>query len=336
VNPVTRQSLWFEGSSRVSLRDEQLAGPGPGEVLVHTTLCAISAGTEMLFYRGTLEPGAEIDSLLADYRRPITWPLRYGYASVGIVVAAGDGVPPATVGRTVFGFVPHATAFTARLDDLVEVPAGIAPEDAAFFASAETAATLTLDTAPLLGERITVFGLGVVGLLTTGLLSRFPLSRLTGVDPHALRRHAAEERGALTRDPRAAEGPRGTEDACLELSGSPDGFRAAVAACGFAGRLVVGSWYAAAGRGALGAFDTAFHRKRLRMLASQVSTIDPALSGRWDRERRRAAAWEAIRALQPSRLVTHRVPFGSAEEAYRIVSETPEEALQVLLTIDQA
>jgi threonine dehydrogenase-like Zn-dependent dehydrogenase len=57
---------------------------------------------------------------------------------------------------------------------------GIDAENAAFFASAETAANLVLDTAPLLGERISVFGLGIIGLLVSGLLTRFPLTTITG------------------------------------------------------------------------------------------------------------------------------------------------------------
>jgi threonine dehydrogenase-like Zn-dependent dehydrogenase len=330
---MKRLSLWFEGGERVSVREEDLAEPGPGEVLVRSAVSAISAGTEMLFYRGTLEEGAEVDSTLAGYRGGLRWPLRYGYATVGTVEALGAGAPPELAGRTVFCFVPHASAFTARVEDLLLVPEGIGVEDAAFFASAETAANLVLDTAPMLGERISVYGLGIIGLLVAGLLSRFPLTTITGWDLHQLRREGATMVGVKAFDPRESEPLIGTEDAAVELSGSAEGFKQAMAACGFAARLVVGSWYGAAARSqSFEAFDTTFHRKRLRMVSSQVSTIDPGLTGRWDQERRRAAAWDAIRLLRPARWITQRVPFRDAGGAYRMVSREPARTIQVMMT----
>ncbi len=325
--------LWFEGSERVALREAEINGPGPGEVLVRSVVSAISAGTEMLFYRGALENGIEIDSSLPGYRRALSWPLRYGYATVGTVEAVGSGGDPGLEGASVFAFVPHASAFTAAAADVIPVPGGIEPEDAVLFASAETAANLVLDAAPLLGERVSVFGLGAIGLLTTGLLARFPLASVTGWDPIALRREAAEALGARARDPREAPPEPGTEDAAVEVSGTAEGFRQAVTACGFDARLIGASWDGAAARSrSLEAFDTAFHRKRLRIIGSQVSTLAPGLSGRWTRERRRAAAWDAIRLLRPSRLITHRIPFGRAAEAYGLIAAHPERCIQLILS----
>jgi threonine dehydrogenase-like Zn-dependent dehydrogenase len=74
-----------------------------------------------------------------------------------------------------------------------------------------------------------------------------------------------------------------------------------------------------------------FHRNRVRIVSSQVSTIDPALSSRWNKERRLGAAWDALRVLRPSRLITHRVPFDQAGEAYRLIALTPGETIQVML-----
>ena len=44
--------LWFTGVEQVEIREQQLASPGPGEMLVRTLCSAISAGTELLAYRG--------------------------------------------------------------------------------------------------------------------------------------------------------------------------------------------------------------------------------------------------------------------------------------------
>ena len=326
---LKRRSLWFEGGCRVSVREEELPHPSPGEVLVETHVSAISPGTEMLFYRGQLDEGAAVDSVLEGYRDGLSYPLRYGYASVGRITGVGQGVDPAAMGRLVFAFQPHASLCCIKAEQAIAVPEGIGAEEAAFLANAETAVNLVLDSRPLLGERVSVFGLGVIGLLTSGLLARFPLVRLRGFDLPPLRRAAAGTLGITASDPAAGSPPAATEDLAVEVSGSADGFRLALASCGFAGRVVVGSWYGTGSR--QHAFDTQFHRNRVRIVSSQVSTIDPAISGRWTRERRTEEAWQAIRALRPSRLITHRIPFSQAADAYRLIAEAPETTIQVML-----
>jgi threonine dehydrogenase-like Zn-dependent dehydrogenase len=88
-----------------------------------------------------------------------------------------------------------------------------------------------------------------------------------------------------------------------------------VAATGYDGRVLVGSWYGAksvdldlGGR---------FHRSRIAVEATQVSTIDPARRGRWTRERRLDAAWTHVDRLDADRLLDRRVPLGEAPAAYR-------------------
>ena len=329
---VTRQSLWFEGSGRVSVREEALEPPCPGEVLFESIVNAISQGTEMLFYRGEIEEGVAVDVALEGYKRELSYPLRFGYASVGRIVQTGDGVDPSLEGRLAFAFIPHATASRIAAQTVIPVPDGVAPDEAAFLATAETAVNLVLDARPLLGERASVFGLGVVGLFTAGLLARFPLGSLYGWDLHPLRREAAASFGVTVADPREKPPGAGTEDLAIEASGSAAGFGLALSCCGFSGRVVVGSWYGTGARKqTFATLDTIFHRNRVRIISSQVSTIDPSLTGRWTRERRRDAAWNAVRSLRPGRFITHRIPFAQAAEAYRLIAESQGQTIQIML-----
>jgi 2-desacetyl-2-hydroxyethyl bacteriochlorophyllide A dehydrogenase len=329
---VRRQSLWFEGRERVSLRDEPLDPPESSEVLIETLVSAISPGTEMLFYRGEIEEGTEVDAVLEGYRGRLEYPLPYGYASVGRIARVGADVDPSLSGRLAFVFMPHASAFCVAVRRVVPVPEGIEPEDAAFLASMETAVNLVLDAGPLLGERASVFGLGVIGLLTIGMLGRFPLAHLSGWDLHPRRREAAGLFGVHAADPVASPPAGGTEDLAIEVSGSAEGFRLALASCRFSGRLVVGSWFGMGSRRkSIDGFDTLFHRNRISIVSSQVSTIDPALSARWTHQRRLETAWEALRLMRPSRLITHRVAFSQAQEAYRLIAGSPGETIQVML-----
>ena len=264
----------------MSVREESLAPPARGEILLESIVSAISPGTEMLFYAGQIEKGVSVDATIEDYRHELSYPLRYGYASVGRIVKAGDGVDPALLGRLAFAFMPHASASCLSADSAILVPDGFTPEEAAFLASAETAVNLVLDSHPLLGERASVFGLGVIGLLTAGLLARFPLARLSGWDLHQLRREAAAALGVTAEDPNEKPPDPGTEDIAVEVSGSPAGFRLALSSCRFSGRLVIGSWYGRGARGqAFDGFDTVFHRNRVSIVPRQVCTIDPSLTG---------------------------------------------------------
>lgn len=331
---MNRDSVVFAAPGRVDVVQERVAAPPPGFLLVRTTVSAISAGTELLAFRGRLPADLPLDETLGTLSgQTFSYPFRYGYAAVGEVLAAGADVDPAWLGRDVFAFQPHASAFLVAAAEAVPVPPGLPPERAALLASMETAVNLVLDGAPLLGERAVVVGLGPVGLLTAALLARFPLEALFAVEALPLRARAARglgcERVLRPGEPLAeAMGPDGA-DLVFELSGNPEALDLAIAAAGREGRVVVGSWYG--DKRAPVALGGGFHRGRLRLISSQVSHIAPALSGRWTRARRFAAAWRALEGLDTSALVTHRFPIGEAQKAYELLDRHPDQAIQVLL-----
>jgi 2-desacetyl-2-hydroxyethyl bacteriochlorophyllide A dehydrogenase len=327
---MNRRALVFTAPGKVEIVDERLAAPAPGHLLVRTAAAAISAGTELLAFRGLLPAELALDETLAALGGGGTtfrFPFRYGYAAVGEVLAAGEGVDPEWLGRQVFAFQPHASAFLVPVADAVAVPADLAVERAVLLAAMETALNLVLDGRPLYGERVVVLGQGTVGLLTTALLARFPLERLVAVESHPLRAEAARRLGAhQVVAPGAAPADA---DLVYELTGNPAALDAAVAAAGREARVVIGSWYGA--KRAPVDLGGHFHRGRLTIVSSQVSHIAPALSARWDRGRRLAAALRALGGIDTGALVTHRIPLGEAQQAYELLDRQPDRAVQVLL-----
>ncbi|MCS6910337.1 MAG: zinc-binding alcohol dehydrogenase [Anaerolineales bacterium] len=324
---MERHALYFTAPGRVEARTEPLAAPGPGEARVQTICSAISAGTEMLVYRGQFPRGLSVDATLSALSGNFAYPLRYGYAAVGRVTELGPEVAADWMGRLVFAFQPHASAFVAPVAELQPLPEGLSPEDAVFLPNMETAVNFLLDGAPLIGERVAVFGQGVVGLLTTALLARLPLDSLHTFDRFALRREWSLKLGATaSADP--DEAPALNADLCYELTGSPAALDCAIAATGFAGRIVVGSWYGEkrhpvdlGGR---------FHRERLRLISSQVSTLTPELQARWTKARRLRVAWQRLAEMKPSRLITHSFPLSDSSTAYALLDQHPDQALQVI------
>ncbi len=338
---VKRQAVYFTTPGMVDVREEPLAPLQAGEVLVQTLVSAISAGTELLFYRGQVPPDLPADETIAALKSEVRYPLKYGYAAVGQVIGIGAEVPEKWLGRTVFSFHPHESHFVVPLAEVIPVPPEITAEQAAFLPNMETAITLVLDGAPLIGEQVAIFGQGIVGLLTTALLAQFPLASLVTLDRYLLRREASRGAGAHhVLDPATPEAlqqaqallqadrPHEGADLCYELSGSPEALNQAIAVTGYHGRVVIGSWYGQkqvplnlGGR---------FHRSRIRLISSQVSTLAPELRGRWSTSRRFGLAWEMIRRIKPQRFITHRFPLHEAAQAYRLLDERPAEALQVV------
>lgn len=336
---MKRRSVYFTRPGKAAVMEEHVPAPQAGEVAVETLVSAISPGTEMLFYRGQLPQGVVVDTSIDALSGGLAYPLKYGYACVGRVTALGAGVVDEWRGRLVFAFHPHESHFCAAITGLLPLPPGMEPERASLLPNAETAVNLAMDAAPLVGERVVVFGLGIVGLLTTALLARFPLAALCVVDPLPRRREIALSLGAshafhpnqseqLAAALSGSRGPSGA-DLIFELSGQPAALDGAVQAAGYAARIVVGSWYGDK-RASLDLGEH-FHRNRIHIVSSQVSTLAPHLTGRWTKARRMQSAWRFLAELPVDRLITHRFPVAHAAAAYRLIDQQPEETVQVVL-----
>lgn len=343
---MKQKTVYFTAPRQVELREEFLPALGADDVLVETICSSISAGTEMLVYRGQFPHVMDShDTLSSD----LHYPLAFGYSNVGVVRETGKQVNKDLRNKLVFGFQPHTSAFICNPSSLIVAPASLPAEACSFLPNMETAVNLIQDAAPILGERVLVLGQGVVGLLVASLLKEFPLEQLVASDCYVLRRKASREIGvddsfdpislkdnisnstdnknSLT-DKEHQSGYAQNFDLTFELTGSPSALNDAIALTAFSGCIVIGSWYGE--KRAEVDLGGAFHRSRIKLISSQVSMIAPELSGRWDKARRFNVAWEALRRIQPQKWITHRFPIEEAEKAYRLLDENPQETIQVI------
>lgn len=333
---MKRAALFFTAPGQVSIQEKTLPPLENSQLLVQSLVSAISPGTELLIYRGEFPANLPVDENIPALQNEFSYPLQYGYATVGRVIDTGPEADTSWKGRLVFAFQPHASHFVSRPAELIPIPAELSPEEAAFLPNMETAVNFVMDGKPLLGEHVTVFGQGIVGLLTTALLAQHPLGSLVTLDRYSFRQRASLDSGASASfDPQSADlmadlaalQPDGA-DLSYELSGSPAALEQAIEVTGYAGRVVVGSWY---GKKRVNLdLGGRFHRSRIRLISSQVSSLAPEFSGRWSKERRFSIAWKMIQQLRPSRWVSHRFPLEEAERAFHLLDSSPGEALQVL------
>lgn len=341
---MKRVSVWFTGRRAISIKEERVPSLQADQVLVQTMMSAISPGTELLVYRGQAPQDMPRDTKIPALAGSLRFPLKYGYAVVGRIIATGKKITKTWIGKTVFAFHPHESFFTTSPHDLIELKRDISPENGVFLPNMETAINFAMDGRPMINENVIVFGQGIVGLLTTSLLSQFPVARLITLDRYSLRRKASIEQGAhASFDPRGGNVIKrinsflhdtthhAAADLVFELSGQPQALNQAIAVTGFHGRVVIGSWYGK--KKTTVALGGTFHRSRIRLVSSQVSTIAPELTGRWSTKRRILSALHMLQQLKPSEhFITHHFPITHAAKAYALLDKHPGTAIQVVLT----
>jgi 2-desacetyl-2-hydroxyethyl bacteriochlorophyllide A dehydrogenase len=309
------RALWFVAPRQVELRPVDIPPLEHGEVLVRTSCSGVSAGTELLAYRGELPGDLAVDESIGALGGSFTYPFRYGYSCVGGVEALGPGVENLTVGDRVFAFQPHQERFVAAASELVAVPT-LEPRMAVMLPYVETALQIVLDAGPLLGDAVVVSGLGALGLLVATLAARAGAG-VVGIEPQPWRREMAAELGISAVDPADASDPAAgalNVPLVIECSGNPAALANALDLLAHEGTVLVASWYGS--KPVSLPLGGPFHRRRLTIRSTQVSTIPAALSGRWSRRRRLMHAVDLAPTLPLAQLATDTVPFEQAGEGY--------------------
>ncbi len=279
------RALWYVAPGRVDLWEESVPPLGPGEARVRTAFSGISRGTERLVLSGRVPLSEHARMRAPAQQGAFPFPVKYGYAAVGMVEAG----PAHLVGRTAFALVPHADVFTAPAEALVPVPEGVPARRAVLAANMETALNAVWDGAVGPGDRIAVVGAGVVGCLVASLCARLPGTEVTLIDVLPERAVVAGTLGCGFAAPDAAPSDC---DIVFHASASAAGLATAIAAAGTEATVVEMSWY---GEGTVAApLGGSFHSQRLSLVGSQVGSVSPSRRPRWSHRRRLEKALELL------------------------------------------
>ena len=279
-------AFWLREPGTGELRPAPLRDPGPDDVLVRTLRSGISRGTETLVFRGGV-PASQYDTMRAPFQEgDFPGPVKYGYLNVGVV----EQGPAQLRGRTVFCLYPHQTAYVVPSDAVIVVPDDVPPARAVLAGTVETAVNTLWDAAPLVGDRITVVGAGMVGCCVARLLAGFPGIRVTLVDIDGARAEVAAALGADFALPADAADGR---DLVVHTSATSAGLQLSLDLLAPEGSVIDLSWYGDAEvRLSLGG---AFHSGRLGIRASQVGQVSAARRGRRTPADRLALALDLLR-----------------------------------------
>lgn len=290
VMASTATAFWLASPGEGELRETAIEAPKSGEVRVKALYSGISRGTESLVFHGRV-PESEYARMRAPFQQgEFPAPVKYGYASVG-VVEAGDAH---LQGQTVFCLHPHQDSYNVPAESVRPLPKGLAPERAVLAANMETAINGFWDAEVTLGERVTVVGAGVVGSLVAYLCSQLPGVEVQLVDINAKRALFAQRFAMHFATPEHA---KAEQDCIIHASGHPDGLACALELAGPEGRIVEMSWFGE--QPVTLPLGGAFHSQRLTLRASQVGQLPTRMRPRWDYARRLDLA---LTLLQDERL----------------------------------
>jgi 2-desacetyl-2-hydroxyethyl bacteriochlorophyllide A dehydrogenase len=340
--------LLISEPGRVELIEHRLAPLGPHDVYARTVISGISHGTEFAWLRGeaaalhrTWDPTRRI--YLDGPGR--AFPVAPGYESITRVAQIGAQVTEIRVGDLIAVDAPHATGHLVaeRVAATGLLPAGTDPEQAVFHILARVALGGVHDAAAQVGETVVVMGLGTVGLLAAQQ-ARHAGAAVVGVDRYPLRVQAAQALGVpaiqantgvdVATSVREVTGTAGA-DAAIEASGSYRGLHEAIRCLRVGGRVATVASYHGDQTGLR--LGEEYHRNRITILSSMTVNGCPQRGHPlWTLDRLTATARRLIATgtVRTQGLITHRIPFTRAADAYTLITDTPQDTIKVVLTYD--
>ena len=304
----------------------EIRHPGRGEVLVETVRTLISAGTEL----GTQE-------------QQRTHNLTLGYSNTGRIIGLGEGVEGYEIGDRVLCLGRHASHVTvsAAPQSLAKLPDSVSFEDGAFGVLGSVSMHGVRKARIELGEFAAITGMGLVGQLALQLSAQTGCDLLIAIDLSDRRLGLAKAVGAThvlnpgccdlrSEVERITEG-RGL-DVIIEASGYPELLPITFDMARIGGRIMaLGSiWHR---KVEIDFMD--FHLKELVLVGCHQpkcpTVATPAFPWTQQYNRRQILKMIERGGLNVSRLITHRLPYTEAGEAYRLLRDERDKSLGAML-----
>lgn len=167
---VEAKVAWLESPRNLTLRTEELIGPGDGEILCATIVSAISPGTEIAAWSG-----------LPPLRPQVTYPRLQGYCNVSRVLEVGKAVTDMAPGDRILSFASHRSHMLLRRDEVLfkldpEANADLIACTYLFHLGYNS--ILRSNVRP--GNRVLIIGMGALGLTTVAV------ANLAGAEVYAV------------------------------------------------------------------------------------------------------------------------------------------------------
>jgi threonine dehydrogenase-like Zn-dependent dehydrogenase len=344
---------------------------GPTQIRIRTELASPKHGTELVGYRNDPVASRPYDSTwgavmpLPPGEALKGFPKRLGNMAVGTVSETGPDASRFRVGERVFGHFPIRETHTVEETQADPLPDGLSPE-AALCLDPVVMALAIRDAGIKLGDRVAVFGLGAIGLVTLQLAKLAGASTVIALDPLPNRRALALALGAdVVLDPLADDGDAGLAirkltgergdpraprpehrivggylerptqvselgvDVAIETSGNTAALHQAIRATRYGGTIAMVSYYGREATGLL--LGEEFHINRLHLVSVRAESLPMRDAPGWTLERtvNLALDWLANGRIRTEGIIDPIVPFDDSPGAYRAIDERPAESIKL-------
>ncbi|UHS64220.1 zinc-binding alcohol dehydrogenase [Agrobacterium vaccinii] len=299
-------------ANHCEIRDDSLRQLDDNEVIVRSLYSGISRGTESLVFNGAV-PSSEFARMRGPHMEgDFSFPVKYGYSSVGVIEVG----PAELIGKNVFCLHPHQDNFITTKDMVSVLPENLPSGRAVLAANMETALNIVWDALIQPGDRVAVFGGGVVGTLIANLIGRIAGTESVLVDSNPERRAHVQAMGISFAEAGKLDGEF---DVLINASASGAALADAIQHGGIEARIVEASWYG--DKPVTISLGGAFHSKRLSLISSQVGSIPATRKARWSFARRMAKALDLLHDDRLDNLISGETAFADLAEDYpRILS----------------
>ena len=318
------------------------------EVRLQTLYSGISAGTELTAYRGSnpylhkqWDPTRKL--FIPGDQTSLTYPVSgWGYEEVGEVIELGSEVKDVSISDVIFGTWGHRTHHIVE-ESYARDRLQARSLDAVFGIFSQIGAIAingVHDARIRIGETVAVFGMGTLGQIV-GQLARRSGAKVVGVDRFEKRLEIALQSGAadvvlnasnteVAEHIRSMTDNRGA-DIAIEVTGSTLALQQAIRSVAYSSKVIAMGFFQGEASGLF--LGEEFHHNRVNIVGSQISGSDPELTYRWNRLRliQSFMRLQADGLIDLKPIISHVIPFDDAGEAFRILDEEPEKALQVVL-----
>jgi 2-desacetyl-2-hydroxyethyl bacteriochlorophyllide A dehydrogenase len=326
----------------------------PNQVRAKAILSGISHGTELNLYRGTVPFYNKVFDmkmrLFLEGENFSSYPIKLGYEWVGRVIEVGEEVRNYKEGDLIHLPLGHCTTHTFA-EDIKSMygmtdalPNNITPDKAVFLSLGGVALQAIHDAHIKIGDRIAVFGLGTIGLLTIQLAKLNGASWVDAVDPIPMRREFAKNLGAdAVYNPLECDAakeiksssPNYGADIAIEISGNYNALHEAIRSVKISGTVVAAGFYQGEAKGLR--LGEEWHHNRITMHSSMGVWGNPHRDyPSWDRNRIHETVIELLEKdkISIDNFITHRIPFKNASEAYELIDKNPKNIIKIVLKYD--
>ena len=290
----------------------------PNEAIIQAEATMISAGTEL--------------SRVFEIKKGFTYPIRPGYSAVGKLLAKGEGLTDLQVGDRVFYTGPHTSVCRFSRGKrtqgpmIFKLPEGIGAQEGTLITLGLVALSGINSVEVRLGDRIGVFGMGMIGLLAALMLKKLG-AEVVAIDPVVERCAQAQQMGIAhivdcppEEQLAQIQARFGGLDAAVDVTGAARAIETAILTCKKYGQVALLGTPRASCTLDVTPMLNAIHMRMLRVTGA-FNSLEPVFESEGMRLSV-ARNFETVcnmilsRELPVSWLITHVIEPGEAERAY--------------------